>query len=442
MLPAILLVALVLRLAFVLYLDPERIYFSDTIDYHDAAQSLLRGEGFGAGYQRPPLYPLYLAGILAVFPGNLVAVRVADVLLGCLTVLLVYRLGREIWGREVGLIAAAIAAVHPYLVTLGGLLYPESLFAALLAGSVWILLRGSSPLAAAAAGLLAGAGALAKASGLALLPAAVLWLLVFGVGSRGARLRSAAAFVAGALLLVAPWTMRNAASFGEVSATDARTELHLPYRIGDRFVSKDEASVIYHARGQGLPRSRDALADIRAAPGAYAAFVGRQLVQFWSPWPERLATADPAARQRAAGRDARMVVENHPVRKLDRYGRLLGIALLPYYALALAGVVTAGRGRLRKASLPLLLVLGFAVGYALFFAKLRYRLPIEPFVCLFAGAGLHALVTRAPGRNRTRAGGVSPRLTEGERASVEGERVAGEGEREAGERERGRALFA
>lgn len=64
----------------------------------------------------PPLYYLALSAWVRVAGVGDAGVRLLSVLLGALTVLIVYALGRRMAGRAAGLLAAAAAAVSPFLV--------------------------------------------------------------------------------------------------------------------------------------------------------------------------------------------------------------------------------------------------------------------------------------------------------------------------------------
>jgi hypothetical protein len=52
----------------------------------------------------------------------------------------------------------------------------------------------------------------------------------------------------------------------------------------------------------------------------------------------------------------------------------------------------------------LAVIVAFAAGYALFVAKLRYRMPVLPLVFVFTGAGAAAIYSLALRRPRPRAG--------------------------------------
>lgn len=378
---AILAVAVALRVAFILiYLEPGRIYFGDTVRYSTAAESILAGKGLGADYARQPLYAVFLAGILALFPGKLVAAQLADAVLACLVVLLTYQVGKRIWSEREGLIGAALVALHPFLVALSGFLYAEVLFTLLLFLCVRILLDAESRRQAFLAGAVGGAAVLTKASGLAALLAGAIWLLLFAPLSR--RTGRALCFMAGGALVVAPWVVRNYALFRDLSLVEARKEIHVYYAPDEPLPFRIEIQHRRMVRGAGGPglqqRGRRALSP---------AHVIEQLGAFWSLWPDRLKTARRDVRLRSAAKDARVVVENHPIDKTARYRLPLAIVLAPYYVLAVAGLWLS-RDRFRESSLLLLVILAFAFGRALFVAKLRYRLPIEPAVALFAAAGL------------------------------------------------------
>ncbi|HEX5575931.1 MAG TPA: hypothetical protein VFX42_08670, partial [Gemmatimonadales bacterium] len=59
--------------------------------------------------------------------------------------------------------------------------------------------------------------------------------------------------------------------------------------------------------------------------------------------------------------------------------------------LALLGMILVARTHWRRLLLPVGIIVGYATGYALFAAKLRYRIPILPLVFLFTGAGAAVL---------------------------------------------------
>ena len=70
----IFILALLIRGIFILTMQ-NGFYFADSVRYSAAAVSLLATGDFGEKYTRPPVYPVFLAGIYAVFGERMLAVR-------------------------------------------------------------------------------------------------------------------------------------------------------------------------------------------------------------------------------------------------------------------------------------------------------------------------------------------------------------------------------
>ncbi|HSO98394.1 MAG TPA: glycosyltransferase family 39 protein, partial [Solirubrobacteraceae bacterium] len=108
----IVLVGLVLRLAV-----PRGIWLDEAISIHQARLSL--HDMFSALYngdRQPPLYEMVLwLSIRALGHGEF-AVRLPTLIAGTLLIPALYALGRELYDRRTGLLAAAFAAISPLLI--------------------------------------------------------------------------------------------------------------------------------------------------------------------------------------------------------------------------------------------------------------------------------------------------------------------------------------
>lgn len=124
---AVTLFALVIRWVYLSNVGADQVDFGDALHYHELANLLADGKGFlepivytTTGVEmpaasHPPLWPIVL-GVSSLLGGrSFFAHQVVGVLIGTATIPLVALTGREIAGRRVGVIAAAIAAVHPGL---------------------------------------------------------------------------------------------------------------------------------------------------------------------------------------------------------------------------------------------------------------------------------------------------------------------------------------
>ena len=126
-LAVILFVSVVLRLAAALYMGDRVVPLPGTYDqvtYDALAQSLLAGRGYSFTRDWWPatpanaptahwsfLYPLYLAAVYGLFGHHpLIARLIQAIVSGILLPLLVFRIGRRIFGARVGLTAAGLCA--------------------------------------------------------------------------------------------------------------------------------------------------------------------------------------------------------------------------------------------------------------------------------------------------------------------------------------------
>ncbi|MBD3163275.1 MAG: hypothetical protein GF346_12430 [Candidatus Eisenbacteria bacterium] len=233
---AILLVAVLLRLVFAFGLTrgirgiaPEE---EITDGYHLIAEHLHEGHGYRQflshppTVQRPPGYPLFLAGLFRVAGIDYAAVQVVQALLGALGCWLLFLLGRWILDDRIGLVAAALYAVYPNSVQYASRLYAENLYYPLFFIFALLLCIASSSgwaRAGLAAGIAWGMGILTRGTLLALPLALPLGIAVSPRHRAPARrwIRWVLPAAAGAILIVAPWTIRNARltdSFVPVSA--------------------------------------------------------------------------------------------------------------------------------------------------------------------------------------------------------------------------------
>jgi 4-amino-4-deoxy-L-arabinose transferase-like glycosyltransferase len=195
----------------------------DAAAYATIAANLERGEGFtlGHGATQPassysPGLPLLTAGIYELSGGvHERLARVVLALIGSLSVLFAYLIGRRLSGPAAGLVGAGAVAIYPALLEYQGMLMSEPLAAALLSGAVLTMLWADGPADPARArwlvpGLLLGALALTRPEYLAIsLPIAVVVLARHGWNGWREGLLQALVLLVGLAVVVAPWTIRN-----------------------------------------------------------------------------------------------------------------------------------------------------------------------------------------------------------------------------------------
>lgn len=197
--------------------------FDDALWYHQAATLLASGHGYvnpvtgQPTASWPPGYPFVLSLAYRVTGASPVTAVVLNAVLGAATCVLVGRLGARLGGRRVGLVAAALLAVYPGHVFFAALVLSETLFTCLVLALLVIALalradrEGGSTLRWVAWGIGVGLTTLVRAESLAL---ALVPVLPRVRDDRRAAARTLVAILAGATLVLAPWTLRNARLFG------------------------------------------------------------------------------------------------------------------------------------------------------------------------------------------------------------------------------------
>ena len=192
----------------------------DAAAYAEIARNLDRGEGFtlGASATQPasnysPGLPLLTVGVYKLSGGvHERTARLVLALIGSLSVLFTYLIGRRLSGPGAGLIGASAVAIYPALLEYQGMLMGEPLAASLLSGGVLaVLWAGDTRRRWVVPGVLLGALAMVRPEYLGV--AVLVALVVFARDLRVDWRRSAAAaliLLSGVVVVVVPWTVRNA----------------------------------------------------------------------------------------------------------------------------------------------------------------------------------------------------------------------------------------
>jgi 4-amino-4-deoxy-L-arabinose transferase-like glycosyltransferase len=222
--------------------------------------------GVASAYTQP-LYAFFLAGLYWPLERSWAVVGLAQTLVAVGTALLVFELGRRLRSIGVGVCAALIATLHPYLVWHDVHVNREVLDGFLLALITLLALLAyerRSPLLAVAAGAVTGLAILGN-SRLVLLPLLVAAYVAWPLWPKRRGVLAAVAVVVAAGAVVAPWAIRNKAEIGCFAiTTDARA----------LWKANNPSTYDVLARGQWI----DDVPELRGAP----------------PWPEK--AADQALR--------------------------------------------------------------------------------------------------------------------------------------------------
>lgn len=398
---AVLTLAAALRFLLLLLWSPE--LSGDALDYDRLAHSLIDGRGYinprgELSSLRPPLYPAFVAAGYALTGGTVQAVRFLQATLDLGTVALTYLIGRQLFGRGPGLLAALLISVNLGTVAATGRLLSETLFTFLLMATVavtvrwlWAMREGRVQGVVAlglGTGVLLGAATLTR--GIFLLYTVPVVALVawsrWGHGPASDRVPSAPALRKATwgkilvvpvtfVLVLTPWTLRNYRVHGAFVpvTTQIGTMLYASYNPPKGIFGlapRDEVTAAAEQLSEPEASAalvRAAVDSIRTSPGKALRLEALKVLYFWAPLDWEI---------------------------LPFYG-----AFTPTYAFIAVWSLFYVVLRLPPenspptwpAWLPILYFFGMAL---LFQGSPRYRLPVEPLLALFAAAGLATLDRR------------------------------------------------
>ena len=371
----------------------------DTFEYEVVATNLVDGHGYtfaspdGGTYvasQSSPLYILLTAGIYAVSNHSQTLMLVVQALLGGLTAALTAWLTARVFSRSAGVVGGVLVALDPALVFYASELHSLTLDAlsnvALVCATIALPTR-PTVRKGAAYGALFGLAALTRATALVLLPLHVLWLArrrVVGFASL-----PVLAMVVGAIVVYAPWPVRNSVLLDQVTFGSSETT--------EWFWRGNNPN----ANGGSLTTDEERMLD--RAPADFRA---------------QIATADESERVTLYRDAALRFIGSNPSAAMELYLVKLGTFWwgsdqtgLLYPALYLVGyriwyvmaVVAAAVGVVNRRTTQqqrevLVLILGSAIvvslTQAVFYVEGRHRVAIEPLLLVYAAGGLTWLYRR------------------------------------------------
>ncbi len=199
----------------------------DSDDYLLPAYDLAHGRGFDPELRRTPLYPVFIALVLAA-GGNLATLGIVQHTLGVVTAAVTYGLGRTAFGpgpgQAAGLLAGLAVAVSGPLLIYEHYLMAESLFTLVLTAAILLLMlavRCPSVGWLVAAGAVTGLAALTRPVGQVAIAVALVGPFLLALPRVRESVRRAGLIAVGAALVVLPWMARTWLVHGTLGAEGA-----------------------------------------------------------------------------------------------------------------------------------------------------------------------------------------------------------------------------
>lgn len=343
---------------------------------------------------RPPGYPFLLAAIDKL-GGGIVVMRLLGVVALAAAVLLAYRIGVRIHSRVAGAAAAVIMAAYPLLVFTAGTLYPQvHAMTLLLLGIEWSLCA----LDAAGWKRTAYAVGAGLSWGLMVLAVPTFMLSVVAVGiyllwrCRPRVWKVLPALVIATAVLPGAWCARNAAVLHAFIPVSTNNGINLILgnsdgvtagggRVGNIAAYEDQARRLGLSEVELDKYYQRAAEDwVKAHPGRAATLYAEKVLNNFN-YHNELATSG----QNSTMKDLISAVSFYPL--------LLLFALRLLYWRRLQGLE----------KLLIILVLGNVLLLAVFYTRLRFRVPLDGIMLISSAAMLTDLAYRVAQRGRHRA---------------------------------------
>ncbi len=407
----ILLFGLIVRVAFLLsYISgPEwDQLIVDSLFHHRWASSIADGNIIGAEpYFRAPLYIYALGGLYAIFGKSILVARIFGHLIGLISIFLTYRLANRLFSKPVAVIAGLIHALYPIAVYFESELLVDGLFTMFTELAILFFLismKKQSFKWYSLTGLVLGLAAITRPVILALIPLFIIWIIISD-GYFRKRLINSLVLLSAMFLMILPVTVRNIMAgddfvlvsssgginfyIGNNESADGLSAVmpqslganwqmsdinHIAETSSDRKLKPSEVSSYWYGKG---------LEWIRNNPGDFAGLYLKKLYYCLNNY------------ENSNNRNLAMFFGANPVL------RLIPITFGIILSLAIVGIVLIAKKK--ESQDGRLFILAFVIIYIMiisfFFINARFRLPVIPYLIIFASSGIWGLVSIAKTRD-------------------------------------------
>ncbi|MFH1958628.1 MAG: glycosyltransferase family 39 protein [bacterium] len=374
-------ISLLVRLIYVIPLSPEHLA-SDSCDWNDLAARILAGKDFGASW-RAPIYVFFLVFVYGIFGYSVLAVRIVQAIVSAFNAVLIVITGKKIFNRKIGFLSGLIFAFYPYFIFFTGDILAETLYTFFISLSVFTLLLNfekDSLKTRIFSGVSLGLTSLTKGSFPPFFAFVFLWILIRNRESFFQKIKTAVGIFVVTFLTIIPWSIRNCLYYNHFTLVStggasfwvsnnpasARLETVPAQDIKGDYWDQDflhwPAERMKEIEKLGRIEAdkqfkREAWAFILSSPGNYLKLMRMRLFHFWRLWPKIAPKRNKLVAKCTSG------------------------WILPFGWL---GILLSFKRYWRKTVILIFLFATFSFVHMMFFSAVRYRVPIDPFIIIFA----------------------------------------------------------
>jgi tetratricopeptide (TPR) repeat protein len=392
------------------YFDTPQL---DALWHHNQAKEISAGDFLGKEvFFRAPLYPYFLGTLYALFGESFYLPRLIQIIIGSLNCVLIFFFAKKLFNRTIGIVASVIACFYaPFIYFDAELLTPVLVI--LLDLTLILLLLGAEVRLRKRwwflAGIVIGLSAMALPNTLIFVPFVLLWIfLKFWRENKNRIVWSGILFLFGMILVISPVTLRNwivgkdfvlVSSQGGINffmgnniESDGKTATtapgFLPYDGDEDNIRMSSTKLAEKGRGEKLKPSevsnfwiKQGFNFIQTHPLKYLELLGKKLYYFWNSCE----------------------IENDKnIYFFSRWSSLLRILLWDWFfcfpfgiisPLSILGIILCAK-HWKKYFLIYAFALSYMLSVILFFVTSCFRLPVIPFLIIFASYSIYWLVEK------------------------------------------------
>jgi len=377
-LAAIVLLSFIIKLVLIFKYGNLLTVDSDDLNYVKSAAALIkRGIFVFHNYNEPtvfvmPLYPFFLAAVFKVFGFGLEGLQAARILqaaFSCLTIVLVYLTGKELFNRQTGLISAFLTAFYvPNIVTAGYLL-TETLFTTALYLLSYLSVVFSKRPGAWRFSLLGAvwAAAVLIRPAIALYPVILfIYIIFYHKIKPKALIKLAAAMLLTFAVIMSPWWIRNFREYGDFIPLAASSGNPMLQGTYINYVQTPENTVYYKLGENAYETDRIEVETARKRIKNQLKNNFREYIKWYTVGKTKYFWGTVFYWKEFLGIDTRFVVFMHRV------------ILTGFIGMALAAF-----NNFFRYSLPIMLIIYFNAVHCVYMAFDRYALPLIPILSVF-----------------------------------------------------------
>lgn len=371
--------------------------FADAKIYDKWGQDIAAGNIIGSGvFFQDPLYPYFLGLIYSLFGHNLFIVVLVQGIIGSVTALLVFLIGKRLVNIHVGIIAGMLWSFHPPIIFHEGLLLKEGIAVFLSTLSIYTLIvaRGTGNLRHwFLGGLVVALSALTRGNILFVIPFIFLWIIY---EYRMDFVNSSLFFLLGLLMLLLPIAARNKVIGGEFVLTT--------YAAGSNFYLGNNVT----SRGSYTPTPEFTQMEPTHMREDFAKEAMRltgkkmsnsEVSKFWFKKGMDFILENPMSYIWLQYQKVELlfnkseVSDNYSYYYFKRFSTILSYSPASFWLIASLGILgmVLSINKWRELSLLYVFVIFYSMSLVVFFVNTRYRLPTTPALAIFAAQAIYSI---------------------------------------------------